>query len=535
MRKYEENTPSKNSAKNNVVALPPTENLFRSLTVNHSLKTGLDELIDNAIDARAKNIALVFHFEGHHITSIRVHDDGSGMKKADLYQALRLGAHISNSDNTIGIYGVGMKEGSLSNAREFDVCTRSAGQRVSGLRLYENASEALILDEKELTSVWNERSQIGPMDLGQGTSIVWSKLRKNYTGESSNEGAKFIQTVMDEVRRHISVRYHRYLRGYEVNEMTENPRCPGNIKRARLADQSNPRASVSIRIYACWDDDPPCKTAQPIAIDPFNYKKSGLKGYPRRLTVNGNVNATGITVHIWPNYSKSESFTLESKDPMGHQGFYVYSGDRLITHGGWFSFANLSGVKKLLRIEIDDPELAKRYMSISPQKASVQLTPEFTTFMASLRDPENIEVDWNYVLKDAERAVKMSNIKAQDCTPLPEPGRGLSPVLREAIWEGDRIKGGDAVDIYWGKITGEDFIALDSNNGVVLNAEYRQMFVGGRGSKYDAPVLRTLVWLVFGDIASAGRLSQKKSSDLNRLIRILNVALKEQIRLGGRD
>lgn len=85
------------------------------------------ELVDNAVEAQARNIAieLVCDENGEIISSVRITDDGSGMSSDILQTALQFGGSSRfNSRQSLGRYGMGLPCSSLSLAARVDVWTR---------------------------------------------------------------------------------------------------------------------------------------------------------------------------------------------------------------------------------------------------------------------------------------------------------------------------------------------------------------------------------------------------------------------------
>lgn len=83
----------------------------------------LSELIDNSLDAKAKEINITFTEDN----SVTVEDDGSGCD--DLEAMLSLGSHSGRSTADLGRYGVGLKNAAASLANELAVTTYKGGVR----------------------------------------------------------------------------------------------------------------------------------------------------------------------------------------------------------------------------------------------------------------------------------------------------------------------------------------------------------------------------------------------------------------------
>ena len=60
--------------------------------IGYSLEQSLADLVDNSINADAKNILVRFIHDGHHIKRIGIADDGNGMSSGELKNAMRFGS-----------------------------------------------------------------------------------------------------------------------------------------------------------------------------------------------------------------------------------------------------------------------------------------------------------------------------------------------------------------------------------------------------------------------------------------------------------
>lgn len=86
--------------------------------------SALSELVDNSLQAGAKNVWITVAGDGggDHPITISVLDDGSGMDKRTLRQALRFGGSSRFDDRSgLGRFGMGLPNSSLSQARRVDV------------------------------------------------------------------------------------------------------------------------------------------------------------------------------------------------------------------------------------------------------------------------------------------------------------------------------------------------------------------------------------------------------------------------------
>ena len=87
----------------------------------------LFEIVDNAIDADAKNIQIIFYNKADKnrgkLSQIAVLDDGVGMSKNILRHALQFAYGTRSKSNKIGRFGMGLPNSSISQCRKVDVWT----------------------------------------------------------------------------------------------------------------------------------------------------------------------------------------------------------------------------------------------------------------------------------------------------------------------------------------------------------------------------------------------------------------------------
>jgi predicted DNA-binding protein YlxM (UPF0122 family)/anti-sigma regulatory factor (Ser/Thr protein kinase) len=78
---------------------------------NYDLETALSELIDNSIDAESDNIEIIYPSKTERKNSelIAIKDDGKGMSREELINAMTLGSDRDYDNTEIGYFGIGMK------------------------------------------------------------------------------------------------------------------------------------------------------------------------------------------------------------------------------------------------------------------------------------------------------------------------------------------------------------------------------------------------------------------------------------------
>jgi Histidine kinase-, DNA gyrase B-, and HSP90-like ATPase len=116
----------KNQQNNSIVALESFIHATRD-SGYRGTPNAVAELVDNSLQAGARNITIdITEDEGAHESGLRLHvlDDGCGMDKHTLRQALRFGGSSRFDDRGgLGRYGMGLPNSSLSQARRVEVFT----------------------------------------------------------------------------------------------------------------------------------------------------------------------------------------------------------------------------------------------------------------------------------------------------------------------------------------------------------------------------------------------------------------------------
>ncbi|MFC3850693.1 ATP-binding protein [Corynebacterium hansenii] len=467
------------------INVPPSENIHSALSSNHDIYTGLDELIDNSIDAGADRIAIVFHTDNRRVVGITVHDNGVGISPEHINEMMRIGAHVPRSGETIGRYGVGFKEASLSNAYSATVVSTDENGATSGRVMMRNSFNVGILSDEAAEEVATVREEL--LDAPTGTSILWDKLLHVYTGEDHEKAAGFLSRLTAKTRVHLGIRYHRFLES----------------KKLRIATFTHARGAAA-----------PNLTLSPEPFNPFGYKRPGVPGYPRTLVPADDPNGPMLRVHIWPP-SKSKDFELGQSDDFGHQGFFVYDRDRLITIGGWIRTRTNSRSQKLIRIELDDPRMIENYLTISAQKGSVLPKEPFHKYLDTLRDPDDPSVTLETCIADGIDAQKAANRRTNKRHPLVEPGKGFERDLRKVIREEVTFKNRPAMDIRWGHIDDDNFFDFDlPDSCLTLNNQYRILFSPDRGRLNDAPLVKALLYHLFNSAFDSERVGSRTADNL---------------------
>lgn len=99
---------------------PTADVLMNSMrAMGYSFEAAIADIVDNSVSAQARNIVLRFPIDPSDCC-VAVCDDGIGMNKKELLDAMKYGSQLKSanrSEDDLGRFGLGMKAASLSQCR----------------------------------------------------------------------------------------------------------------------------------------------------------------------------------------------------------------------------------------------------------------------------------------------------------------------------------------------------------------------------------------------------------------------------------
>ena len=324
------------------VQLPPfaPAMLDSMRAIGYSFEAALADIVDNSVAAGSTRIDIQFRPEPQ--PYVAVIDDGEGMTSDGLVDAMRhggLGPHQVRSERDLGRFGLGMKTASLSQCRRLTVVTRRDGV-TSGARwdldLIAQREDWVIsvLDADDLAGLPHVATlQQAP----QGTIILWQDFDRALAGEADPAAA--LGRLVDLARDHLALAFHRF--------------TAGTVRGEPMAIAIN---------------------GQPLPpVDPFLSTKRRTKSLPPE-----DLPVEGATVtfrpFILPHITKMSHDDLAlaggEEGLRRYQGFYVYRGGRLITHGTWFRLLRQGELTKLARVQVDIPNSLDHLWALDVKKST---------------------------------------------------------------------------------------------------------------------------------------------------------------------
>ena len=312
-------------------------------SIGYTFETALADIIDNSISASAKNIYISVPINDDDLY-ISILDDGNGMTRDDLLNAMKYGSDREYQLSDLGRFGLGLKSASLSQCRILTVVSKIDGV-VSGFQWdFDSVLEAkkwdcIELEQNDIELVPNINKLKA---LSMGTLVVWQNFDIAYK-KSNGRIREYISDEIEEAEKHIRLVFHRFL---------SNRFKPLNI-------------FINDNLLS--------------PIDPFleeNPKTDSQK--VSELSINGEI--IKVQPFILPHQS---DLTQEDIEKLGGitalrsgQGFYIYRNDRLIIYGTWFRLSAASVSPELLkygRIKVDIPNTLDDVWDIDIKKQNATI------------------------------------------------------------------------------------------------------------------------------------------------------------------
>ncbi|MFE2039501.1 ATP-binding protein, partial [Streptomyces sp. NPDC059477] len=471
--------------------LPPTSRSFASLAhQGYGFEAAIADLIDNSIDARARNIVVSFVRDTgerggrDRLVALLVVDDGHGMDEAGLDTAMTVGGREEYAVDALGHFGAGLKAASLSHADALTVISRTKRSPSAGRRWLTSRAQAdFTCDIVDARYCQNLVDRYDGVIGWHGTVVRWDRVRAFET-ITDGQTDRYLDDAIERLETHLGLYLHRFLgrADFHVDIVVEDVHTREELDH---------------------------RGVEP--IDPFGYRVPGRAGYPRTYAapVEG-VGEVALHAHIWP--PKSPLVAFRGIGALAErQGFYLYRNDRLVQAGGWNDTRSPEGHLALARIAVDLPPEPNDVFALTVKKDGVQVTPAFARGLERATVPGTDHTFAAYVQEAEatyrEAARRRTEVKRTAVIP---PGKGIDPKLRRTLRdELPQLDGEEPITFSWARLdtpNGTDpadllFTIDHKERRVVLNKDYRQAFNGvRRGGSNDAPVLKSLLYLMLNEI-----------------------------------
>jgi Histidine kinase-, DNA gyrase B-, and HSP90-like ATPase len=484
--------------------LPPN---YRKLdvalrSIGYSFEVAVADIIDNSIDAKAKQILVRLLTDRNGRLGLVIWDDGIGMDENTLKEAMRFGANVTDEIGRLGKFGLGLKLASLSQAKEFHVLAVRNGNLAGRAWLEQGIADGFISTIFEKSECKELLAKVVPDHAMKpsGTVVWWSGLYR--IGQHHGSSEEHVQKLVRRLENYLALAFHRFLSG-KTRKVTIT---------VDVYDQDSGNSGIPIVL------DP---------LDPFEYDHSGHTGFPAAMFLDaGYKDRVGITAHIWPPNSVAPGYKLPG-GANARQGFYFYRNNRLIQGGGWNGLREAEPHSSLARLEIDIAPDFDVDISLDVKKVEIQLPPELANAIRKGRTAGG--VDFKKYLSTADEAYRKRQITSAELPLIPSDGlpSELSRFLHDELRIKSTAKHRD-LKIVWEDFDDDTFFDIDRDRGLLfMNRAYRRQLLHGLpGSGTDIPVVKCLLFLLLEEALSSERMGPKIREKIEQINRILVEAVK---------
>lgn len=346
--------------------------------IGYTPQSAIADLIDNSIAAGATTVH-VSHIPKYGSSSIvYIADNGCGMNRDVLLQAMEYGSSKSLANSNLSVYGLGMKTASTSFSRKFTVLSRgSSGQETAfswNLDTQEQVGRNWMLDEVVPTRSHREMLQ-KIAGNGSGTVVMWDAAEMKLADpiqRQTVDSDRMIERINDNIKEHLSLIFHKFM--------------SGESKRYKKLD-----IYFNNTLLIPWNPFNPDYLLENWIHPEQNFEHSWTdkSGKERR----GSYSLQAFLLN--PEEEGRREVREESRLELNFQGVYTYREDRLIDLPGWLSFRatrhnSLNGLR--MKFEIDaalDSQLGlavRKDNVVLPAEMFANLLPIYKTYSAEAED-----------------------------------------------------------------------------------------------------------------------------------------------------
>jgi hypothetical protein len=392
---------------------PDPERMIEGLRdTGYEFNTAVADILDNSIAAKATKVDLLVEMDFRGNIRLSMADNGEGMNRDQLRNAMRYGARARPNPASLGKYGLGLKTASTAFCRSLTVMSRANGK--DPLR-----SATWDLDHVRKTKKWELLESDNPDDEAvehlekvakdhSGTVVLWTeidRLQKDYADPAGKPARNALEKKIESLRKHVAMVFQRFL----------DPKD----KRAQ-----NVAISINGEAVEAWD--------------PF---VTGLSELLAEETMpvemeNGKTGEFTVKAYVLPRREEFPSPELAKKAAISsdNQGIYIYRENRLIVDADWLGFYQKEPHGTLLRVEFTFDHKLDDAFHLDIKKSQIILNDELWKWLSEQFLPAP--------RREANRRYREGEKKK-----IAGKARGAHDISNNAIGEREADAGGAKVDV----------------------------------------------------------------------------------------
>ncbi len=328
--------------------------------MGYDFNMAVADIVDNSIAAGASrvNLWLDLNVKGEPVFSVA--DDGCGMDRSGLLNALRYGSDEREDPASLGRFGMGLNTASTAFAQRVVVTSRKGAddELVSAILDLSAPGRGL----QWPTGIRNPPARVDVdlfgaiADGGSGTVVRWERvdrLQKDYQDPNGAHARRAMDSRRESLRRHLQMVFQRFL------------------------DETDERArNVKIKL----------NNLELVAWDPFAEATVGDLVSDIKVDVEvakDEFVPFAIRAFILPRAEEIHPPSLQKTIAVGNelQGIYVYREHRLIHNPSWLGLYSKEPHGSLLRVELSFNHLLDRTFDVDIKKSRITLSPKLRDFL----------------------------------------------------------------------------------------------------------------------------------------------------------
>ena len=352
---------------------PDWSRFFDSLRGSgYSLNAAIADIVDNSISANASIVNVRFNLNftdasAAGVAAISISDNGDGMDKDGILNALKYGAAPRTDAKSLGKFGIGLKLASTAFAKIVTVTSRKKGDSeiLSGILdldfiAQKRAPVILVVNPRSDSVEAIEEISNG----GSGTVVEWTlmdRLKLNQYQRRSAQVSAY-EDQLQELRDHLGTVFQRYINPPEAN-------------------------STNVQIFV---NDIPVEAWDPFCVDVVSKPEFEKQIVAENGTVLMNLRGFVLPrIDGFPNHDRFAAARIS----LNYQGIYVYRENRLIEGPVWLDKTARDLHYNGARIDASFTHEADELLGLNFQKDSItggsEIQQEIKEFSTKVRKAAN--------------------------------------------------------------------------------------------------------------------------------------------------
>lgn len=378
-----------------VEVVPDPERITESLRdTGYSLNAAIEDILDNSIAADADQVSIVFDMNPRGEVIFRIVDNGYGMNREGILNALTYGSSKRDDPASLGKFGLGLKTASTAFAKKIRVVSRTEISTIMAgvwdLDLVASQGWQIEISPQ----VPSREARLLDAVAGEnkaGTIVHWQTIDRvmprAYKDPAGNPARKAMNRLQDSLREHLAMVYQRFLDPADLRARTVTINLNGTEVKA-------------------WDpfefgDVAVVDQSLPIAFEDGTSSAVQIKAYvlPRKAD---------MIARLGPDAHESSRFKNE------YQGIYVYRENRLIHGPDWLGMWTQEPHTTNFRVELSFDHVLDDAFQIDIKKSRILLNNHISNEVRALLGPPRRYAEEVYRNTNRDNVKENSNSEIHD-------------------------------------------------------------------------------------------------------------------------